>query len=200
MYSPRRVIYGLGNFGEKYVNTRHNLGALVVDAFRESCSGPPFKAEGDLLVSRWISKNEDTQYPSIEIIAIKPKTYINLSGKALLGLKKKLNLRFKNSPAAKNKMDELIVISDQTHLDLPEFEIKCGQSARGHNGVKGIIDELKFKNFVRIEIGINRVYLGKPRSEWVLEPFTREERKKLPDLYNRVNLTLLRHIHGNIQC
>jgi len=170
----------------------------VVDAFRESCSGPPFKAEGDLLVSRWISKNEDTQYPSIEIIAIKPKTYINLSGKALLGLKKKLNLRFKTSPAAKNKMDELIVISDQTHLDFPEFEIKCGQSAGGHNGVKGIIDELKFKNFLRIEIGINRVYLGKPRSEWVLEPFTREERKHLPDLYNRVNLTLLRHIHGNL--
>ena len=71
--------------------------------------------------------------------------YINLSGKALLGLKKKLNLRFKNSPAAKNKMDELIVISDQTHLDFPEFEIKCGQSARGHNGVKGIIDVYRFR-------------------------------------------------------
>jgi len=198
MYAPRRVIFGLGNFGEKYVNTRHNVGALCVDSFREWCQGPAFEAEGDMMVSKWISENESAVYPRVEIMAIKPKTYINLSGKALAQFKRKNNLRFKNSPHAVNKMDELVVLCDQIHLNLPEIETKHGSSAKGHNGVAGIMKELKFKNFIRIEIGINDVYLGKPQSEYVLEPFTTNERSEFPELFQNINDILFRHVHGEV--
>ncbi|MDP1538496.1 MAG: aminoacyl-tRNA hydrolase [bacterium] len=143
MYNESMIlIVGLGNPGEKYIKTRHNIGSRVVDELKFS------DKEG--------------------VILAKPKTFMNLSGKAVKSLLKTYTLGPKN----------LIVIHDDIDIPLGEIKIVKNRGAAGHRGVQSIIKELSTKKFIRFRIGV-QPKSGKPKNveTFVLQKFTKEEEK-----------------------
>ena len=157
------LLVGLGNPGTQYENTRHNVGFLVADELAERQNAPiqrlKFKALTNLLT---ISGEK--------VLVMKPVTYMNLSGEAV-------------RPAAdfyKIPPEHIIVISDDTALDVGKLRIRKGGSAGGHNGLKSIIQHLGTDQFPRIRVGVGK----KPHpdydlSDWVLGKFQGEDRKAI---------------------
>ena len=136
------LIVGLGNPGSKCKFTRHNVGFRVIDKLA------PLILKG--------------------VVLAKPKTYMNLSGKAVKSLLKTYTLDPKN----------LIVIHDDIDLLLGKIRIVKNRGAAGHKGVESIIKELGTRNFIRFRIGIQPKF-GKPKSpeKFVLQKFNKEEEK-----------------------
>lgn len=153
----------LGNPGEKYENTRHNVGYMVADEIGERCRAPiqklRFKALTDLVT---ISGQK--------VLVMKPVTFMNLSGEAV-------------RPAAdfyKIPPDHVLVISDDTALPPGRLRIRKGGSAGGHNGLKNIIQHLGTDQFPRIRVGVGQ----KPHpdydlADWVLGKFVGEDKKTM---------------------
>ena len=153
----------LGNPGEKYENTRHNVGYMVADEIGERCRAPiqklRFKALTDLVT---ISGQK--------VLVMKPVTFMNLSGEAV-------------RPAAdfyKIPPDHVLVISDDTALAPGRLRIRKGGSAGGHNGLKNIIQHLGTDQFPRIRVGVRQ----KPHpdydlADWVLGKFVGEDKKTM---------------------
>ena len=132
MYNELMIlIVGLGNPGKKYKNTRHNIGFRIVDELTKELSS--LKRRG--------------------VILAKPKTFMNLSGKAVKSLIKKYKIPTAN----------LWVIHDDIDLPLGKIRIVKNRGAAGHKGVESIIKELGTKNFVRFRIGICPK-TGKPKN------------------------------------
>ena len=149
------IIIGLGNPGEQYKNTRHNVGFMAVDEFAKKNDFPEFKLQKKSKAE--ISEKEN-------LILVKPHTFMNESGKAVREI-------------IKNKsVDNIIVIHDD--IDLPIGKIKIGQErgSAGHKGVESIIQNIGNEGLVRIRIGIgsdNKVEAMKI----VLKNFSPEEQK-----------------------
>ena len=153
----------LGNPGEKYENTRHNVGYMVADEIGERCRAPiqklRFKALTDLVT---ISGQK--------VLVMKPVTFMNLSGEAV-------------RPAAdfyKIPPDHVLVISDDTALAPGRLRIRKGGSAGGHNGLKNIIQHLGTDQFPRIRVGVGQ----KPHpdydlADWVLGKFVGKDKKTM---------------------
>lgn len=142
------LIIGLGNPGNQYQNTRHNLGFSVLDLL----SGG----------EDWENKYDSMIIKTDEVILAKPQLYMNLSGKAVAQI-------LKYYPAA-----ELIVVHDELDLPLGNMKIVKNISAAGHNGVQSIIDEIGTRDFIRIRLGIdNPETRGEiPGDVFVLQKFT----------------------------
>ena len=155
------LIVGLGNPGEKYENTRHNVGFQVVDELAERQRAPIQKLKFKALTNLLTISGE-------KVLVMKPVTYMNLSGEAV-------------RPAAdfyKIPPERILVISDDTALDLGKLRIRTKGSAGGHNGLKNIIQHLGTDQFPRVRVGVGQ----KPHpdydlADWVLGRFTEEEAK-----------------------
>ena len=153
----------LGNPGEKYENTRHNVGYMVADEIGERCRAPiqklRFKALTDLVT---ISGQK--------VLVMKPVTFMNLSGEAV-------------RPAAdfyKIPPDHVLVISDDTALAPGRLRIRKGGSAGGHNGLKNIIQHLGTDQFPRIRVGVGeKPHPDYDLADWVLGRFTGEDKKAM---------------------
>ncbi len=152
------VIAGLGNIGKNYNNTRHNLGFIAVNKIAEKYNFPEWKQKDKYLYSK--HKIED-----IEILLVKPTTFMNLSGEAILKL----------STLYKIKSNDIIVIHDDLDLELGKIKIKTGGGNAGHNGLKNI-DEKIGKNYHRIRIGISKPQnLNTDIISYVLGKFSKQE-------------------------
>lgn len=132
-------LVGLGNTGEEYENTRHNVGRMLVDYFVSQNDFSDWKESK--LQKASIAKAKIGKH---EVLAITPTVFMNQSGKAV-------------SNFVKNVKDasRLIVIYDDMDLPLGKVRISFGRSSGGHNGVESIIKSIKTKDFVRIRIGIS---------------------------------------------
>ncbi len=141
MYNELMIlIVGLGNPGKKFQKTRHNLGFRVIDELK--------------------SLNLKN------VTLAKPKTFMNLSGKAV----KSLMTKYKVPPL------NLWVIHDDIDLPLGKIRISKGRGAAGHKGVESIIRELKTKNFIRFRIGIQpKEFKPKNVEKFVLQKFNKDE-------------------------
>lgn len=126
-------IVGLGNPGEKYKNTRHNIGFRVIDEFREKNNFSEFRISQKFNAE--ISKGE---IAGQSVILAKPQTFMNNSGKAV-----------------KSLLRNLFVIHDDIDLPLGKIKIVKNRGSAGHKGVESIIKELGTKNFIRFRIGIS---------------------------------------------
>ncbi len=170
-----KLIVGLGNPGDKYQNTRHNLGFMVVDkiiADRLPATdyGKIWKFENKFKAEVCSLKTED-------IIIIKPQTFMNNSGLAV----KTIIDYFKIS------LSDLIIIHDELDLPLGKIKIREGGSAAGHHGIESIIKFLGSDKFTRVRIGIGNAHaLGGERGhkhfdaeKFVVEDFTPSEASKL---------------------
>ena len=166
MASDFWLIAGLGNPGKQYESTRHNMGWLALDSLMEmenfKLSKLRFKAWTGIL-----EKNGN------KILVMKPQTYMNLSGEAVGEA-----ARFYKIPA-----DHVIVISDDISLPLGKLRVRGSGSAGGHNGLKNIIAHLGTDAFPRVKVGV-----GAPEHDivdWVIGPFTANERKVIDDVLDR---------------
>lgn len=155
------LIVGLGNIGDKYQLTRHNIGFLVIDEMTKNLSTSNinksnFKA--DVLKSGYN-------------LFVKPKTYMNLSGEAVHAIKEYYNIQ----------NDEIIVIHDDLDLPFGTVKFKVGGGHGGHNGLRSI-DAHIGKEYIRVRIGIGKPQDKADVSNYVLSNFSKEELNKLEDI------------------
>jgi PTH1 family peptidyl-tRNA hydrolase len=157
------LVVGLGNPGQKFEKTRHNLGFWVLDEFVREYNFPGFKFS-----KKFNSEISEGFLNEEKIILAKPQTFMNNSGKAV----KKLIENWKI------KSEKLFVIHDDIDLNLGEIKVVKNRGAAGHKGVKSIIDALGTKNFIRVRIGIeNQESRIGNIEKFVLKKFNRDEKK-----------------------
>jgi PTH1 family peptidyl-tRNA hydrolase len=165
-----KAIIGLGNPGEEYINTRHNVGRATVEKIAKYFKCEPFSPDKKYagLVTKGVLNEEKALY-------ILPDTFMNKSGKALADLSV--------------KPKDLIVIHDDTDLPLGTVKISFGKNSAGHKGVESVMRAIKSKDFWRIRIGIQK----KKRVDamkLVLQKFTPAERLVVKKIEKRVIETL----------
>ncbi len=163
------MICGLGNPGEKYKNTPHNIGFQVVDEFALK-RGLKLKAKrfGGIYDSVKFSGKEDGGSGLIHLF--KPLTYMNASGVAVATSLNFFSLAVEN----------LIVVHDDADLHFGRIDIKKGGGSGGHRGVESIAEELDSKDFTRIRMGIGRK-LERTLSDHVLSPYDPQQKKVLAE-------------------
>ena len=163
------LVVGLGNPGEKYENTRHNVGFLTVDELAERARVPVQKLKHRALTNT-------LEVGSVKVLLMKPVTYMNLSGEAVGEA-----ARFYKLPP-----ERVLVISDDVSLPVGKLRIRKGGSAGGHNGLKSIIQHLGTDQFPRIKVGVGQ----KPHpdydlADWVLGKFQGEDKKVMDEAVKR---------------
>jgi PTH1 family peptidyl-tRNA hydrolase len=159
-----RFIVGLGNPGERYEKTRHNLGFMLIDLLAEQVNTQVKRKDCRALVGRALLESE-----TVELV--KPQTYMNLSGESISCLFAKAD--------DETKASEMIVISDDFALPFGKIRIRTKGSAGGHNGLKSIIACLKTDEFIRLRIGIQPEHPINDTKRFVLEEFSRTERDEV---------------------
>lgn len=135
-----KLIIGLGNPGKEYVNTRHNVGWMTVDAFATEEDGA-WKKDAKRNAEICKLDVEDT-----DVVFAKPMTFMNLSGDAVQAL-----VSF-----YKVGMDDVLIVHDEMDLPPGKIQFKQGGGDAGHNGVASIIERLGTDAFARLRIGIGR--------------------------------------------
>ncbi len=154
-----RLIVGLGNPGLKYEKTRHNAGFIFVDQLLAKSSGS------------WQGKKFDSEWArclvfGVDCLFLKPQTFMNLSGKAVLQAAK----FYKASP------EQIIVVHDDIDMPFGKVKIRVGGGHGGHNGIRSLVDELAADGFSRLKLGVGRPEAKfPPVSDWVLSDFTAPE-------------------------
>ncbi len=170
-----KAIIGLGNPGQQYAKNRHNIGFRIVDEFVEQ-SGGSWRTTSDMAIA-------EIQVPSASgslqsIIAIKPQTYMNNSGRVVSFLQKK-----------GIKPEEILVIHDELEKSFGATQIRLGGSARGHNGLKSIIGSMG-DGFWRLRFGIGRPADKAEVSNYVLTNFDRDEEQQISELVQKISTNL----------
>lgn len=166
------LIVGLGNPGEKYKNSRHNLGFMVLDELaREMLS---------LAKTKWqMDKESNAQFIKIgaQLILSKPQTMMNASGFAVAKLANFYKVEPKN----------IWVIHDDADLPLGRIKIRLGGGSGGHRGIDSIIEQLGTDKFIRFRLGIGKVDIKKDRllEKYVLENFTSNEVNKVRQMIKK---------------
>jgi len=159
------LIVGLGNIGTEYANTRHNIGFNVIDEMAQVLK-LDFKLEKLALYAH-------TNYKGKQIHLIKPTTYMNLSGKAILYWMNFLNINIEN----------IIVILDDLALPFGALRLRAKGSDAGHNGLKSIANELLTQEYARLKFGIGNDFPKGRQAEFVLSKWNKNE---LIDLDSRI--------------
>ena len=163
------LIVGLGNPGEKYANTRHNMGFLTVDLLAEKTgvklNKVKFKAAYNIM-----------SFAGCKCLVMKPQTYMNLSGEAV-----REAAQFYKVPA-----DHVLVIYDDIPLPVGKLRVRPSGSAGGHNGIKNIIAHLGSQEFPRVKIGVGAPAGGGDEMiDWVIGAPSQAERKVLAESFEK---------------
>ncbi|CAH8282235.1 PTH1 family peptidyl-tRNA hydrolase [Mariniflexile fucanivorans] len=157
------LIVGLGNIGAEYANTRHNIGFKILDHFanKESITFETQKL-GDVASYKLKGRT---------FIFLKPSTYMNLSGKAIVYWLTKENIPLEN----------LLVITDDLNLSFGSIRVKTKGSDGGHNGLKDTQAKLNTTNYNRFRFGISDAFNKGQQVDYVLGEWTDEENEKLKE-------------------
>lgn len=152
------LIVGLGNPGPEYEDTRHNVGFMVVDALATRLR-VTLATESRALVGWGQHKNR-------RVGLAKPQTYVNRSGDAVVPLMNQHDL----------EPSDLLVVVDDLNLDTGRIRLRPGGSSGGHNGLEHITKRLGTSTYPRLRIGIGDEYERGEQAEYVLSPFTAQQR------------------------
>ena len=163
------LIVGLGNPGDSYENTRHNVGWRALDELAEIAGVPVQKLKYKALTNT-------CTVGGAKVLLMKPVTYMNLSGEAVGEA-----ARFYKLPP-----ERVLVLSDDVSLPVGRLRIRKSGSAGGHNGLKSIIQHLGTDQFPRVKIGVG----GKPHpdydmADWVLGKFPPEDKKVIDEMVQK---------------
>ena len=163
------LVVGLGNPGQKYANTRHNMGFLTVDLLAE-------KAGVKLNKVKFKSAYNILNFAGCKCLVMKPQTYMNLSGEAV-----REAVQFYKVPA-----DHVLVIYDDVSLPVGKLRVRPTGSAGGHNGIKNIIAHLGTQDFPRVKIGTGApAGGGADMIDWVIGESSKAEKKVLLESFER---------------
>ena len=157
------LVVCLGNVGDKYDNTRHNIGFEVADELAERKNIPVQKLKYKALTNT-------TELGGKRVLLMKPVTYMNLSGEAAGEA-----ARFYKIPP-----ERVLVVCDDVALPAGKLRIRKGGSAGGHNGLKNLIQHLGTDQFPRVRVGVGqKPHPDYDMADWVLGKFQGEERKAM---------------------
>jgi peptidyl-tRNA hydrolase, PTH1 family len=165
------LIFGLGNIGDEYADTRHNIGFIVADAlaFSLKCS---FTNDRHAAVAKGSLKGR-------QVIIIKPSTFMNLSGKAVRYWLQKEEVPVEN----------ILVVADDLALPLGSLRLRAKGSDGGHNGLISIIEAIGTIDFARLRMGIGNDFAKGYQVDYVLGRWTGEEEKiLLPEISRSVEI------------
>jgi len=167
---PNLLLVGLGNPGGRYLSTRHNIGFMALD---HVASRADLSFVYSPLVSGEIAR---CRLALSNVLLLKPATFMNLSGNSVLAAVQ----------AQKVPPSCLVVVHDDLDLAFGRIKIAVNRGAGGHNGVQSIVDALQSKAFVRLRCGIGRPGGETPIVDYVLTPFSSEEKKMLPGVLENI--------------
>jgi len=157
------LIVGLGNIGEKYHNTRHNIGFKILDDIASK--------EDITFESQKLGSIATFRFKGRTFILLKPSTYMNLSGKAVNYWLTKENIPIEN----------LLVICDDLNLEFGSIRVKAKGSDGGHNGLKDINAVLNTQQYARFRFGVGADFSKGKQVDYVLGDWDTEENKALPE-------------------
>jgi len=157
------LIVGLGNVGDKYHNTRHNIGFTILDSLA--------KKEDISFETKKLGDLARFKYKGRTFILLKPNTFMNLSGKAVNYWLKLENIALEN----------MLVITDDLNLPFGTLRLKSKGSAGGHNGLTNINEVLQTQNYARLRFGIGSEYSKGRQVDHVLGIWDSEEEEKLEE-------------------
>ena len=163
------IVVFLGNPGDKYENTRHNVGFMTADALGEKLNKPiqrlKFKALTNVV-----------EYGGCRVLLMKPTTYMNLSGEAV----REACMFYKLPP------ERVLVVSDDVSLPVGKIRLRRNGTAGGHNGLRSIIGQLHSDQFPRLKIGVGaKPHPDYDMADWVLGHFSKEDRKAVDAAIDR---------------
>jgi PTH1 family peptidyl-tRNA hydrolase len=163
-----RLVVGLGNPGERYARTRHNVAWLVLDELasrlgaRPSAGSPAYRA-------RTAREGGDG------VVLMQPLTYMNLSGEAIREWQDRHGL----------EAGELLVVSDDVYLPLGTLRLRAGGSSGGHRGLESIESVVGHRDYARLRVGVGAAESSEVLGEHVLEEFAPEELPVLEEVIRR---------------
>ncbi len=163
-----KVIVGLGNPGDEYDLTPHNLGFMAVERLAETCNARFSRREARARVARAEIEGE-------QAVLAKPQTFMNLSGQSVAGLLKKWDA----------SAEDLIVLVDDVDLPLGSLRIRLRGSAGGHNGLKSIIGAIGTDQFVRVRMGAGPDRIVEDLVSYVLARFRKKDMETVAEMAGR---------------
>ncbi len=176
------LIVGLGNVGKEYDSTRHNVGFFCLDEFVSNSNE----------MQDWMEKKDlkclmsTGQLGDKRVIAIKPTTFMNLSGESVQAV----------ANFFKINVEAMVVIHDELDVDFGQIRLRTGGSSAGHNGIKSVTKHLG-EDYGRIRIGIGPKTPERITSEkFVLQKFSEAEQAQLPNLSREVNSIISEYLYG----
>ena len=178
-----KLLVGLGNLGSEYDGTRHNVGFACLDAF---------VAQTDEMES-WTAKKSLKCHVStgrlgdVRVIAVKPTTFMNLSGEAVKAVTAFYKITLENT----------LILHDELDIEFGQIRLRTGGASAGHNGLKSIIEHLG-ENFSRVRIGIGpKKPLKMDSADFVLQKFSADQQAQLANLYKETVAILTEYIYGD---
>jgi PTH1 family peptidyl-tRNA hydrolase len=176
------LLVGLGNPGSEYEQTRHNAGFACLEYFVNSA--------GEM--SDWVQKKDmkclmsTGQMTDTRVIAIKPTTFMNLSGEAVQAVA----AFYKINPS------DILVIHDELDIDFGQIRLRKGGSSAGHNGIKSVTQHIG-EDYGRVRIGVGPKKPARISSEdFVLQKFSADEQAQLPNMVREAGSIISEYIHG----
>jgi PTH1 family peptidyl-tRNA hydrolase len=177
------IIVGLGNPGRDYINTRHNIGFDVIDVLAEMAGISVIEKKHKAIIGKGILDGQ-------KVILVKPQTYMNLSGESVRDIIDYYKV---------DEEQELIVVSDDTSLDVGSIRVRKKGSAGGHNGIKSIISHLGSQNFMRIKVGVGEKPKEYDLADYVLGHFSKADREGMQDGYRHAMEAVEQILLGDIE-
>ena len=163
-----KLVVGLGNPGQKYRGTRHNVGFDVIAKLAQRYDTGRPKSKFNAEVVETVIENE-------KVVIASPLTFMNLSGQSVRAA----------FDFYKLELADLIIICDDLALDVGRLRIKPGGSAGGQNGLKDIIQRLGSSDFTRLRVGIGKTPSGWETADYVLGKFTEQEKPEIENAISR---------------
>jgi len=182
-----KIIVGLGNPGKQYKKTPHNVGFILMENIVKNAK---FKVQNDnfprilsgqvkfKIEKKFNSEIVEGKIGEERVIVIKPLTFMNLSGEAIF--------KFMSLYKDRVSVSDLIVIHDDSDLDLGRIKIQRGGGSAGHHGIESILKSIGSDDFIRIRIGIRNKTFGKAM-DIVLRSFNTDEEKTFEQVINRAS-------------
>lgn len=171
-----RLIIGLGNPGADYEGTRHNIGFELVDRL---AAAHGIKVDERIKgVRALVGRGRIGTEP---VLLVKPLTYMNVSGEAVLALAKRELAEKDENGAEHLAVENILVICDDIHLPVGKIRLRSQGSSGGQNGLKSVASQLATQNFARLRIGVGEPPPG-IQIEWVLGRFARADRLVMDDV------------------
>ena len=167
------MVAGLGNPGREYRETRHNIGFMVVDRLSEKYKIALTRVQNKAIIGSGVVGDN-------KVILVKPQTYMNLSGKAVVAL-----IRF-----YKIEITNLIVVHDDVDLPFSTIRLRPGGGSAGQKGVASIIEQLGTQDFARLRMGIGRPPGQMDAATYVLQTFSGTDKVLLSEFLERATEAL----------